>query len=345
MAEPLSREELARYLTGETLPEETLRIQRWLEANPQVRLEWEGLDHLPDDFLARRDPEAALRKLSERVEAPTSAGRIVRLPVADRAPETPVRPLRPTRQYPWMRVAAMVGLLILVGVFARQFISPPADAPVYQEYVAERGERKNVTLEDGTTVELNVASRLRVLEVFDAERREVTLEGEAFFDVAHDPDRPFLIRSGDAIVQVLGTAFSIEAYPEEDQVTVVVTEGRVSLRAATQPEVGATVLTPGDLGQLAVHATEVTRQRVDTNDYLGWRQGVLLFRGTPLSAVARQLARWHDVNFTFEDEQLAALRLDATFEDQPLSEILDTIVAALDISYQIEGQQITFMKS
>ena len=240
------------------------------------------------------------------------------------------------RYVPVARAATVVVGLAVLAVVAWSFLR--ADSSL-QTVATQPGERRTLTLSDGTVIELNVDSQLRLPETFRSSQRTVWLDGEAYFDVAPDPERPFLIYSGDAVVEVLGTAFTVEAYPGEAHVAVVVEMGRVVLQAAATPDTTA-VLTPGQRGALA--AGHLTVEAVDPAAHLAWRHGRLVFEGASLAEVARTLARWYDVDVRLADDALAALHLDASFDDEPLPGVLATIAAVLPVEVRRDDRTITF---
>ena len=154
---------------------------------------------------------------------------------------------------------------------------------------------------------------------------------------------------------MLGTAFNVEAYDaagDVDQggaaVEVVVVEGRVVLRAAEADAAAGAVLTPGERGRLrtatAAGAAQVDVARVDPGDYVAWRSGPLVFPGTPHHALARERARWYDVDVLLAPGTPATLRLDAAFESEPLPEVLRTIATALDLTYRHTGRRVVFAR-
>lgn len=328
MPHAVSRADLARYLAGETSPEETRQIRAWLAAHPKARLALEGLDH--PDAAARRDPERALARLRPHLHEQRHGAPRRPAPAADRPAGT-----RP----PTVRHIAAVLVLALGGLLGYSLLV--TDVPAFREIATAPGERTRVTLADGTTVELNVASRLRVPTAFGDTTRVVYLEGEAFFDVAPDPAHPFVIHAGAGVARVLGTAFNVNAYPAEEDVAVVVVEGRVSLRADAHPE--AAVLHPGERGRL-VPGAAVAVDRVPPDAYLAWRSGRLVFTGTPLREVARVLARWYGLDAVHVDDAVGMRRLDAAFTDEPLPDVLRTIAAALEVTYHMEGRTVRFSR-
>lgn len=334
MPEDIRRDELARYLAGTASPEEAERVRGWLYEHPAGRARLEGLEDLTASEAEGRDPEAALARMRARMpEEERPRQRRADRARADRLPLG-------RQQRPWVPVLAAIVVIAAVGLMLYVGLRP--EGPEMYLVATAAGEQQTVTLDDGTTVQLNVATRLRVPDAFGAERH-VYLDGEAFFDVAADSLRPFVVHSGEAVVQVLGTSFGVQAYAD-DGVAVVVQEGRVALRE--QQAAAGTVLAPGERGRLvrgADGAVHVDVEQVRTETYLAWRAGRLVFEGVPLDDVVETLKRWYGVEITVTDALSPALRLDASFSDEPLTDVLHTIAAALDIRYRVDGARVILM--
>lgn len=166
-----------------------------------------------------------------------------------------------------------------------------------------RGGQYQVVLQDGTTVWLNAASTLRYPSHFDADERVVELLGEGYFSVAHDPERPFRVRSRGQIVEVLGTAFNISAYPDDPDVRTTLEAGSVRLIAVPEsggkgtPTSDPVVLAPGE--QAIIRGTIFDIRKVDTELYTSWKSGYFYFKNTPLADILRQAARWYDIDVEY----------------------------------------------
>jgi ferric-dicitrate binding protein FerR (iron transport regulator) len=189
---------------------------------------------------------------------------------------------------------------------------------------------------------LGVASTLRHPPTFDARVREIELEGEAYFEVAHDARRPFVVRARGLVAEDLGTEFLVRAYPEDPTPSVVVRDGRVALRLAAAPS-GAPrqVLLAGQLGRLAADG-QPTVEQVDTSAYFAWTQGWLVFDAVPLRNAIPQLSRWYDLDFRLADSLLGAVPLTATFRNQPTEDVLDLLAASLGMRQVRTGRTVTF---
>jgi transmembrane sensor len=169
--------------------------------------------------------------------------------------------------------------------------------------------------------------------------RDVYLEGEAVFEVKHDPKWPFLVRTAHAVTEDLGTRFDLRAYPADSVVTVAVAEGKVALRRDHGP---GTVLGAGDLGRLTADGRLETQHGASLEPYLAWTDGRLAFANTRLSDVLPQIARWHDLDIRVRGLSADTLFLTATFTTESTDELLRYIALVLDIRYERQGRTVTF---
>jgi Fe2+-dicitrate sensor, membrane component len=209
-----------------------------------------------------------------------------------------------------------------------------------REYSTVRGQRTAILLADGTRAVLSVESRLRVPATYGNRSRDVYLDGEGFFEVIHDSKMPFRVHTARALAEDLGTAFVVRAYPEDSTTTVVVTEGKVALRASDEGADRGAELTRGQLGQLDPSGVVNIVQHVDVERYLAWRQARLVFKRTPLAQVARELERWYDIDITLADSSLASVPVTGVFVSQPADRILRNVARSLDVKYTRQGREV-----
>ena len=164
--------------------------------------------------------------------------------------------------------------------------------------VVPRGGEYELVLADGTRVWLNSESRLTYPVRFTGELREVKMEGEICFDVARKEEQPFVVRTADLAVKVLGTLFNMEAYQEDSRVTNTLVRGKVEVAVGDKTQ----VLQPDQ--QLAVEAGRFTLKQVVAEDYIGWTNGLFHFTEASLEEIMTKLARWYDVEFFYAKPDL-----------------------------------------
>ncbi|HEY6156320.1 MAG TPA: FecR domain-containing protein [Gemmatimonadales bacterium] len=209
--------------------------------------------------------------------------------------------------------------------------------PQWRVYATTAGQRLVMRLPDGTQVTLAPQSRLRSEADYGTARRDLYLDGEAYFQVAPDSQRPLRVHTTQSVTEDLGTAFVVRAYADQVATEVVVAEGRVTLSRADTTAAARTpalVLEARDLGTLAPSGVPAVRRGVDVGRYIAWTRGVLAFDGTPLGDVVRTLGRWYNVEIRLADSALAARRLTATFQNESIDLVLQRI--ALTVGLRVE---------
>jgi transmembrane sensor len=193
-------------------------------------------------------------------------------------------------------------------------------------------------LADGTRVILGPGTTLSLAADFGATSREMTLQGEAMFDVLHDTTRPFLVKVPGGIVEDLGTAFSVRTGPD-GAAHVVVTEGSVSLRRQVDAAADV-VLYQGDKGSIPQSGMPAVERGTAVNDDLLWTQGILSFRDATVAEIDAELARWYGYRFRVEGSDLADRRLTATFRQEPAERIGEVIALAFGGRLEVQGETI-----
>jgi len=203
-------------------------------------------------------------------------------------------------------------------------------------YATQLGQRESVTLADGSRLTLNTATQLRT--AVTARSRQVWLDrGEAFFDIAHDPARPFVIHAGKQTVTVLGTKFSL--YRDGDKLRVAVQEGRVQVQGDEQ--VRPTVLTR-DHAAVAdtVNVLVTTQTPQQLNASLGWLQGRLVFDDVSLAEAARQFNRYGRKQLVIKDEAAARIGIGGVFDPSNVEAFARLLHAGFGLEVQVEGEEI-----
>lgn len=203
-----------------------------------------------------------------------------------------------------------------------------------------RGGEFRITLEDGTEVWLNAASRLSYPETFDGQQRRVSLEGEAYFKVAKDESKPFIVTSGSQEVRVYGTEFNVCAYSDEKDIRTTLVEGSISLRPVhgNQSEL---MLTPGK--QAIFDKVEETAHvvSVDTEVITSWRTGVFVFEDQTMEQIIHSLSRWYDFDYEFRDSVTAqTIFMGSIPKYSSFNEVCDIFHKLGGVSLRQEGNKV-----
>jgi len=230
--------------------------------------------------------------------------------------------------------SAAATLLLAMGLTA---FMPNGWLGIPHTYVAEKGDRRTVTLADGSRIELNTESEVRVH--FNRWQRSVEIiKGEAFFTVNHDAERPFEVRAGSGRIRDIGTAF--EVYIKPEHVIVAVQEGIVEVQASGTRELTA--------GQQLAFSNSGEFQALQAQDVAGltaWRQGNLVFRNRRLDDVLAEVGRYHDTRVRLQNESLGKLRVSGTFHTAELGDTLNAIAAILPVNIDHVGTHEIVLKS
>ena len=351
--EGLGAELLDRYLAGACTEDEAALVRRQLMARPDAaRLLDAYLCELDAGASAQPAPDAATSwaSLRERMRAADGA-----MPSAANARETPRTATTPASPAPrhrrsfevpqvgafmswWPGVAAAAAVVIAAFALERSVPhQPAANQKSAGTYATAAMQRAEVRLADGTRVRLAPQSHLRVAADFGAERRDVFLEGEAYFDVVHD-ERPFTVYAGNASARDLGTAFSVRSYSEEEAVRVVVREGEVALS-------GVGRLAAGDVGRLTSRGVPSIQHGADVGVLLGWLEGRLGFVDAPLGHVLHELRRWHGTEVVLADSALAALPFTGTLNGARPSVAIDLVASTLGLTVRRDDTRFALSRT
>lgn len=242
----------------------------------------------------------------------------------------------------WIGMAASIVLLVGLGYVASTFIyQKEVKNPVVTfTKTTKWGQKLNLVLADGTEVYLNAGSSIKYPQRFEGDTREVELVGEAFFDVAKNPDKPFIIKSGEVKTTVLGTSFNVNTYPDSHQIAVTVASGKVKV-ASQEHEV---LLMPNEQGVFDRKSKSISKEKIDIATSLHWKEGIIHFEDVALSEVLQTLERWYGVSFVVDNNNIGNCHITATYDNERLSAVLESIVyTKKGLEYQfLDKNQIQF---
>lgn len=207
------------------------------------------------------------------------------------------------------------------------------------EMVNPMGMRSSIVLSDGTKVILNAGTTLSYPTAFVNDCREVKVDGEAFFEVSHDKDHPFIVSAENIKVKVLGTKFNVKAYENEDNIEVTLEEGKVGVGLDTKNLIQ---IMPGQQVKYMKTTNRFLKRDVRLKNYTSWICGKIYFTNQPLEKIARQLERSFNVRIEIIGEDLKKASFTGDFiRGENIDQILKVMTANRHIKYKIDGDQIT----
>ena len=211
---------------------------------------------------------------------------------------------------------------------------------VYNKLEVPRGGECMIKLDDGTKVWVNAETKLKYPVTFVGDRREVVLEGEAFFDVAKN-EKPFIVKTSFGDVRVLGTAFGISAYASEPESYTTLVRGKVSVeREGIKP----VVILPGEQVVTSKDG-KMIKQQVDVEEFVGWKDGIYVFKEKSLGEIMKTLERWYNISVDFQEKSLVDLPFTGNLKRyDDINVFFDALTRTGDMKYRVEGNQVILFK-
>jgi len=313
MDESQFRQLLDKYLQGKCSPEESELLHRFYDSFQEKQE-----DTLDLSFAGKKMNEGIWRKIAEKERQ-----------------HFRLKKQKSARSYQLLKIAASLLLILGVGLgvyFTNTDVITPEIAWI--EKTTQKGQRATVTLADGTKVYLNARSKISFPEHFSGKKREVILEGEAFFEVARNVKKPFIIQSEDITTTVLGTSFNIRSFEDEPQVVSVAT-GKVKvniMNSQGQPE--EVVLTPN---QQAFYDGKLHKKEIDINKFIAWKHKIIRFDDVSLAEAVSTLENWFGVSIQLKGENIKDCKISGQYINENLVNILESIEHILGIQYEFIG--------
>jgi ferric-dicitrate binding protein FerR (iron transport regulator) len=386
----------AKKLMGEATPEELGELEALLRNNPDLHYPMQTITDLWSDtrYRNKKEAEIAFNRHLDRMQdlhidfnptgiKATNANANTNANTYPGIPESAVE----TASYPWYEktsrsrrpvlvISTITGMLLLAGLFyfkaphrqerailANNHAPIPAATEAGNEIYTASGSRTHLTLPDGTLVWLNAGSRITYEKNFGASLREVHLTGEAFFDVAPNASKPFVIHTTRIDVRVLGTRFNVKSYPTDKTTEATLIRGsiEVSINNKSRDKI---ILKPNE--KLVVNNDDsislqpaprrkevresaslvsIVKPTYERNSgaiiETSWIDNKLIFQDEGFTDLARQMERWYGVTIRFENERQEDLRFTGIFEEETVQQALDALKLTANFNYTIEGNQIT----
>ena len=348
---------LAKVKSGEATPEEQLEISQHLLAYPvdldlvkQIDACWE----LP--------MPAATAPTADEI---TGAWNNVRNKIAARQPPValPGSGSKIRRMIKYASAIAAIFILAAGGIWL--FNTLHSIAPAQKNTVSTRnGSKSKIELPDGTQVWLNVGSRIKYDENYGKESRELTLTGEAYFDVAHDANKPFILHTGKMNIKVLGTAFNVKAYPGDAITEAALIRGSIEVTFPGRPQ-EKLILKPRDKISIANKETNkaedtvgpthtISKERPDimvsSIQYVpadsaiietAWVNNKLIFRSKTFEELSRDIERWFNVTVQVQDTSILSKRFTGTISNETITDALEALSSSYPFHYKFNRSNNT----
>ncbi len=340
-----NKKELEDFLTDKEFrtwvlsptPKSSLFWEKWLEANPQYKTEALKAREL---ILSLKYPNASQPDEQEKDEILKSILQVSAFTPVETTDKSPLT---------YLRIAASVIFAIGIGLFFyfKDFDKANVIASNQEEVHTikksnPKGRKSEIVLSDGSRVMLNSNSTLTYSSDF-AQNRFIELDGEAYFEVAKDPEHPFIVKSRQIQTRALGTAFNVKTY--ESSVDVFLTEGSVEVSVIDHKDQVFTLEPMQKTAYSGQKGLERPSFQTDMTDML-WTRGIIFFKETPISEVLRTLENWYDVQIDVSGEY-EEVKYSGEFDNEYLSNVLQSMSQALDMKYELTGKnvKIRFNKS
>ena len=313
---------IGKYLTNSESALEKEELDNWLKENSENK---ELLNSISSDKSLVQEYETmeffnkkiALGRLKEKVLLKSKTRALIRWRIA-------------------ASIFILVGVIGILYFFAGNSVKTNEKLNLYTSVFTENGQRSKVVLPDSSIVWLNSGTTLSYPGDFSNQNRKVILSGQAFFEITHKKNYPFSVHANSLIVTVLGTKFDVDAYPEEDEIAVVLESGKVEL---THQEFDSFsyMMKPGEKAAINLsdnHAMNISH--VDAAIYSSWKDGKLIFRNSPMEEVVEKLRKWYNIDIEISDTEVYNSIFSGTIKNESYEEIFRLIGIACHVNCKIK---------
>ena len=317
---------LAKCLSGDISEDEKQSLDKWINSSEQNKKEFQILLYAKNatdqqKFLFKNDAFEKVIKKSEK-----SRARI------------------------WLAVAASITLILSLSFlynklnFNSEFVNSfQVTSPTLISKSTLPGQKLKVFLPDGSYAWLNAASSISYYDGFTDSSRAIQLNGEAYFKVEKDKNRPFVVRSGNSEVTALGTEFNVNAYEKRTDIEVSLFEGKVQVKKTDQKEGNTIILDPGELAKIPRNDNYISKSFYDEIN-LNWKNGVLYFKEASFETVVYELEKWYGVTVHYNQKPVTKWHFTGTFENEPLERVLKVLSFAEKFHYEYSDGKVRIVK-
>lgn len=315
----ISELDLFRYVNRELTDQERIEVEEWInlsEENRKIAKDYYELSFALTSLkvIKRSAPQKALKKVNKRIM------------------EKQVQ-----KVYLFVQRVAVILLLPLLILTGYLLLQSKAEKPFfYLETRMTPGMTGSTVLPDGTKVWLNSSSYLKYPSLFSGQTREITLDGEAYFEVAHNVEKPFIVHAGNTSVKVLGTEFNIDAYSSNSFVTASLVDGSVEFGYQNEDNKPCTLLIEPD--EQAYFDKKTSQTKIEPTYIpkdIAWKNGQIILRDTPLSEILWILSKRFNVEFVIHDPAFYKHSFTGVFTNQQIERVLEHFKRSSGIRYKV----------
>jgi transmembrane sensor len=246
------------------------------------------------------------------------------------------------RKQRWNQLFKVAASLSLIAIFYFLLRTNPADLTVDQVSYRQvekkniSGQKSTIHLSDGTVVWLNAESTLSYAKPFKKDLREVTLNGEAYFEVARDANRPFVVHIQGTQVHALGTAFNISSFNKDAKKVIALTEGKIRIIHGDVSQ----VLNSGWIAEIDKNLNQIESYEGNVFDAIAWTKNILLYKNASGKEIFARLQSWYGIHIKIEGKPDKALKFTGSFNNEYLKNVLENLVVEDKMSYEIDGENV-----
>jgi len=315
---------VANYLLKKTSREERENLADWENRSPQNKAFLKSME----DYWNQTGEEY---KLNPRIEI--ARQRILARMNADQAKQQRLKPISYL-----LRIAAAAILIVAVAGIS-VYIANETGFFSQNNWVVvstDAGQQSKITLPDGTEVWLNAATEVSYCA--NQDYRRVKLTGEAYFEVEHAPDFPFVVETKDVAIRVLGTKFSVSHYPESKITEASLLTGKITASALQSNENVAIV--PGQKIAYDAEIKEFVKTALKGKNHVAWRYGILVFDNESFNDLIQKLERYYAVDFIYEESDFEDIHYTGTLDNLSIEKVLEFINLTIPVAYEIDNKTI-----
>lgn len=303
---------IARYLNGELSGEEEMAITQWISEDSENK----------KLFLDVKDTwDASIKSTSSQTD---------HLLQFYKRQASKTRKLQMPTWLSGFAVAAVLVIGLIIGNVMQNDSSLLKSQ--MESFSVPMGSRSQLTLADGTIVNLNSDSHLELCKNFSAKNREVSLTGEGYFQVKADKDHPFVVKTEKFDIKVTGTKFNVSSYSSDQKINATLTEGQIRLSTINDKTF---ILKPGEKISFDQNTMEANLEQADVESEQAWINGEFIFRNIPFSDLIRRLERWYNVKLTYANTDFDLMTYSGKFKNQEtIWQVLDALKLTAPIDYK-----------